>query len=509
MTTRQDLTRAALAIETLQDEVESLREAYPNFDTMPKAKQDRCAQIDAELSQAREEYSNLSLAWKKEQRNNGAVGRLPIGNEQREGASDIYGDDEYGFNKYSRMSRGRLLNFENTREGYKRAELAGATFLALAGNANPKMREKARNVLLSGEHNTKCLSFDADGRINGETTLEAQTRDLTSAVESLGGVLVPTILEASIFSLMENYGILTREAEVRPMTGAKMKWPRRGKAIVGGWTIETLESEFDKNMDFSSFELDAKDYFIFAGIPNQLMQDSIAPIGDFIMGQMGWRQAYDWDRAWLKGAATADNGNISGLFQQFQENIPGTSTANPGLVQAVSGSASSWDSTKITDANLFKLRGTPRLFSNNMSNWKWYCTNQFFNEVMLPRMSTANSFGWDVKFGDGQVSMVTSAQRFMGFEVVIVPGPLMPTAPGGSAEIVCMLGDVSLSTTAGIRLGAEFMATPLAGRAWFTYSTYIRMVQRGDISNHDTGLTTFDPEGNNIAGPIAALITAT
>jgi HK97 family phage major capsid protein len=498
--TQRDITKNNLAIESLQDEVDSLRESFRSFEEMPKEKQERLGQLDQELMEARSEQADLALAWKTEQRKNGAVqGRLPVG--AQENASELY-TDEYGFDKYTRMSRGRLMNFENNREGFKRAELAGAVFLARGQNANPKMRQKALDILSSGEHDTRVYDFDNDGNVTGQV----QQRDLTSAVESLGSVLVPTILEASIFSLMENYGILAREAEVRPMAGAKMKWPRRGKAIVGGWTIESLESEFDKNMDFSSFELDAKDYFIFAGVPNQLMQDSIAPIGDFIMGQMGWRQAYDWDKAGLQGVAKASTGNISGLFQQFQEFIPGTSTANPGLVVAANGSASNWDSTHITDANLFKLRGTPRLFSNNMSNWKWYCTNQFFNEVMLPRMGTAQ-FGWEVTFGDGKVNMQVGAQRFMGFEVVIVPGPLMPTAPGGSAEIVCMLGDMSLSTTMGIRLGAEFMATPLAGRAWFTYSTYIRMVMRGDIVNHDTGLTTYDPENNHIAGPIAALIT--
>jgi HK97 family phage major capsid protein len=497
--TQRDITTANLTIEGLQDEVDSLREAYRDFDAMPKEKQARVGQLDKELEEARAEYATLSLDWKKEQRKNGKVAdrRLP-----QKDAADMF-TDEYGYDKYTRMNRGRLMNFENNREGYKRAELAGATFLARGTNANPKMRAKAIEILNSGEHDTRVYDFDVDHNVIGTV----QARDLTSAVESLGAVLVPTILEASIFSLMEQYGVLAREAEVRPMAGAKMKWPRRGKAIVGGWTVESLESEFDKNMDFSSFELDAKDYFIFAGVPNQLMQDSIAPIGDFIMGQMGWRKAYDWDRAGFKGAATSDNGNISGLFQQFQSLIPGTSNPNPGLVTAASGSQSNWDSTHITDANIFKLLGTPRLFSNSTSNWKFYCTNQFYAEVLLPRQAQAN-FGWEATFGDGKMKVEVGQKRFMGYEVVIVPGPLMPTAPGGAPEIVCLFGDMSLSTTLGIRLGDEFMATPLAGRAWFTYSTYIRLVTRGDIVNHDTGLTTFDPENNNIAGPIAALITA-
>jgi len=497
--TQRDITKASLAMETIQDEVAGLRDAYPDFDSMPKAKQNRCVELDKELAQAREAYADLSIEWRAEQRKQGkTVNALPLGS--REDASDIYSDDEYGFNKYSRMARGRLQNFSNNREGHKRAELAGAVFYANAQNARPEMREQANKILTSGEHDLRHVVLDKNGSVG-----EAQTRDLTSAVESLGGVLVPTVLEASIFSLVENYGIAMRECDVRPMGGGKMKFPRRGKAVVGGWTIETLESEFDKNMDFNSFEMDAKDYFVFTSVPNQLVQDSIVSVGDFIMGQMAWRQAYDWDNAWINGAATADNGNISGLVQQFNTTIPGSGAPNPGLVTcASSSSATTWSA--ITDADLFKLRGTPRLFSNNMSKWKWYCTNQFFNEVMLPRIGTAQ-FGWEVTFGDGKVNMQVGAQRFMGFEVVIVPGPLMPTAPDGNPNIVCFLGDASLSTSVGIRLGAEFLSTPLAGRAFFNYSTYTRMVQRGDIVNHDAGLTTFDPLNNHIAGPIAALKT--
>ena len=232
---RQDLTRANLAVETLQDELDSLRDAFPKFEDMPKAKQDRVTALEGELAEARETLSDVSLEWKKEQRKNGAVpGRLPFGNEQREGAADIYADDEYGYNNYTRMARGRLLNFTNDREGYKRAELAGAMFFAKAFNAKDEMKKRAMDVLTSGEHDLRHYTFDADGRVNG---ISPQTRDLTSAVESLGGVLVPTILEASIFSLMENYGILMQNAEVRPMAGAKMKWPRSGKAFVVGWTI--------------------------------------------------------------------------------------------------------------------------------------------------------------------------------------------------------------------------------------------------------------------------------
>lgn len=501
MVTQRDITSKNLEIERISDEVESLREAYPTWESMPKAKQERCESLDAELASARGELAELGKQWREGQRKTGHVQRLATPGV----SSEVYADD-YGFDKYMRMRRGRLLNFANTPEGFKRAELAGALFYAGAiGDVKQELRSKARAVLTSGEHDLTATTYDDEGRaVRTGPFGQPLTRDLTSAVESLGGALVPTVLEASIYVLAEQYGILPKKAEVIPMSGAKLKWPRRGRAIVGGWSLESLESEFDKNMNFSSFELDAKDYFLFAGFPNQLAQDSLAPIGDFIAGQMGWRQAYDWDRAWLQGMSTSENGNILGCFDILQTNIPGTSNPNPGLVTAASGSATDW--TKITDDDLLKTRGRPRLYSNDTSQWEWYVTNPFWNEVMVKRQMNGN-FGMQATFADGKVSVSTSAQQFWGHNVNIVPGPLMPLDAIG-AEIVALFGSLQQATTLGVRLGMEIMSTPLAGRAWFTYSTYMRAVQRGDISNHDWGLSTYDPENNNIAGPMVGLTTA-
>jgi hypothetical protein len=59
----------------------------------------------------------------------------------------------------------------------------------------------------------------------------------------------------------------------------------------------------------------------------------------------------------------------------------------------------------------------------------------------------------------------------------------------------------------GVRRELEIAASPVAGNAFVTNSTYMRGLFRGTVVNHSVGLDTVDKKGNAIPGAVVAFQT--
>lgn len=511
--TQQELTAIGILAEKRTNEKNALVMGYPlGYDSMPKEKQAQLDDLTLECTSLQGQYQTGYEELHGEQRkkltsadgpmNNNALATpgQRVSNSERQ--SRIYGDgavDEFGFTRYQRERRGRLLNFKNNDAGYRMAEMIGAIALAeLPG------RDKSDPLVQLG---LNCLrdKFGANSAAELRTKFEGpQSRDLTSAVESYGGILVPTALEAAILILQEDYGVVENYANVIPMGAGEVKWPKRFQGPVAVHTIETIASSFDKQMKFNSYSLNAVDAYCFVGYPNQLSQDSIIPLGDYVAGQIAWAMSYRWNDDLVNADGSPEYGNQKGLINQFNATLPGGG-ANPGVQVAASGSQTDWSTWAAANglADFGKMKGLMRLYNRNIKDAKWYCTWPFYTEAMQPLQASAN-YGWNATFEDGKISMDMGQQQFQGHEVVIIPGPILPTAAGAS-NYMCFFGFMDMAVTMGIRLGLDILSSQVAGQAFLTNSTYVRGIQRACVVPHSVGLDTLDPKGTNIPGPLVAL----
>lgn len=509
--TQKELTALGLSIESYEKDLREIKEKYgEKYDTLPKEVQAKADDIAIALDSMQARYNNGFKELRGEQRESMTGKGAPLDEEAirsnrllQPGERDKYSSpDQYGFTDYMRNYHGRLNNLANNENGRRLAELVGCYSIMGCPTIpeNHEMKLSAKKIL---SLNHKIDNWAAAHINRAGEIVEPQRRDLTSAVETMGGVLTPTVMEAAIYILQEEYGVMPKHAQVVPMGAGKMRWPMRFQGPVGYHTLETVANSFDKNMKFNSFELDTKDGYCLVAYPNQLSQDSIIPLGDYVAGQIAWAMDFLWDNDAINGAGTAAYGNITGLVPQFGA-LATDGNANPGLYTATSGSATNWSNITLLDFN--KTKAKMRLYSPNQQNWKWYCTWAFYNIAMQP-LQANGQYGWEATFGDGKISMSTSAARFQGHEVVIVPGPLMPTDATG-AQIVAFFGDMSMAVAFGVRMGLNILTSQVAGQAFLTNETYVRGWQRGDVNSHSCGLNSLDALGNNIAGPLVAMKTA-
>lgn len=502
--TQRELTATGILLEARQKEAADIRGQYPNgYETMPKDKQAYADGLQADIERLTVTFGEGTKELRGNQRSvlTNANGPLSLDNNRlmTPGARDDMAPDQYGFSRYQREARGRLMNFRDNEQGRRMAELFGCLAIRNASNLGDSAIMMEAKSILRDRHGIDGEMINP--RMND--LMGGQNRDLTSAVESYGGVLTPTVLEAAILILQEEYGVIEKYANVVPMGAGKIKWPKRFQGPAAIHTLETLPSNFDKQLQFNSFELNAKDAYCFVSFPNQLSQDSIIPLGDYVAGQIAWAMGYRWNDDAINGDGSANYGNISGLVQQFNATLQ-SGGANPGLYAATSGSATDW--TKITLQDFNNTKAKMRLFSPTTTNWRWFCSWAFYNIAMQP-LQANGQYGFETTFQDGVVKTTTGSQRFQGHEVVIIPAPLLPSS-AASAQQVCYFGDMSMAIAWGTRLGLEILSSNVAGLSFITNSTYVRGIQRGDIAVHSVGLDTVDPAGTHIAGPLVAMKTA-
>jgi hypothetical protein len=506
MVTQKDITAIGLSVESVNEKIDTLNKTYPaGYDSMPANMQ---AEAD-NLATSRDILNSEFVAKKSEfdAANRSSVSgsvnsnRLSTPGESFERGRRIHGGDDtdqYGFSRYQRERKGKLLNFRDNEGGRRLAELTGAIALACCPTLSDgsELKELGLSVLRE-KHGISNAN-------NMREMAGVQQRDLTSAVEAYGGVLAPTVLEASILILQENYGVLEQYANVIPLPAGVVKWPKRFQGPAAVHTLEGLQSNFDNQMKFNSYSLTAIDSYCFVSYPNQLSQDSIIPLGDYVAGQIAWAQSYRWNDDLVNGDGSPKYGGTKGLTNQFDATLQGGG-ANPGLYVAPTGSGSSnWSTVAaaIGVAQFEAMKGQMRMYQLDSSKWKWYTTWQFYCNVMQPLQVNAN-YGFNATFEDGKVTTQMNSQMFMGHEVVIIPQPLLPGA--GANNYLCFFGQMDMAVTMGIRMGLDILSSQVAGLSFLTNSTYVRGIQRACVVPHSVGLDTLDPNGNHIAGPLVAM----
>jgi len=144
----------------------------------------------------------------------------------------------------------------------------------------------------------------------GVTFTKAQAEGIGSA----GGFLVPLELENAILDLRDSYGALRRRACVWPMGSDTSIFPRRTGGttayfIAEGGTAQSTAAAMD------GVALTAKKLGALVTLSNELAEDSIVDIVDFVANEIARTLAAKEDDCGFNGDGTSGFGGMRGIMQ--------------------------------------------------------------------------------------------------------------------------------------------------------------------------------------------------
>ena len=294
------------------------------------------------------------------------------------------------------------------------------------------------------------------------------------------GMFVPTSLSAAIIDLRNQYGVARQFARSLPMGTASMKINRRRSGLTAHFTGENQPAGTATTLSFDFVELVAKDLEAVTYIPENLSQDSPMALADIVVGEIAYAFAVKEDACFFNGDGTSTYGNILGVVPKLND---GSHAAS--IVTAATGNLS-FETLDMRDFH--NAAATLPTYAQRGARW-------YFNRA-----------GWAagperLMYAAGGNTTTTTAEgtqrQFLGYPVVFSE-TLNGTLSDQASTILCLFGDLGLSSTFGDRSGITIRSSSEA--KFLERQLVVQGIERFDINNHDLG-------DNSTAGPVIALKT--
>jgi HK97 family phage major capsid protein len=319
--------------------------------------------------------------------------------------------------------------------------------------------------------NTRAAQWCADHGIEVRGT-----SPLTTTTNSLGGYLVPEVLESTIIDLREERGVARRSVRVMPMASDSVVIPRRASGVTAYFVSENAEiTASDKGWDAVS--LSARKLAVLCKMSSEVAEDAIISLADDLASEIAYAFADKEDECLFNGDGTSTYGGVVGLK---------SAVAAGGKVTAATGNTA-FSTLDLEDFE--QMVG--KLPQYAVANAAWYVSRVGWANSMLRLAEAA---------GGNTVAQVAGGApfQFLGFPVVIAQVMNSTTTAQTSTDGLAYLGDLRLAATMGTRRGIEIAVDP---SRYFEFDQLaIRGTQRFDLNVHEKGTAS-------VAGPVIMLST--
>jgi len=341
--------------------------------------------------------------------------------------------------------------------------------------------------LFDTEDDARCFGLCIQHQVGGDArALDALKGEMKSVFErALGGTselgdnLVPIEYARRIQRLVDEAGVLPRNAFNMPMPTDKFTFQRRTQGLTVFKTGQNIAATAS-DLGFETINLNADEWNVLCLYPKSLDADSAGVVGELVMIEIVQAYSEALDTYGFGGDGTPDSLDIEGITAKLKR-LNGIDNGG-GLVL---GSGNAWSELVRDDfqAMIGALPGYAQ------AGAKFYCSMPFWANVIL-----------DIILDGGGVTAAEIEGRrqmmFMGYPVEICHFGL-PKVEGNS-QVCALFGDLRLSTTHGVReqmtieesRDVKFMERQIA----------VLGTQRHDINNHSLG------DADN-AGAVVGLIT--
>lgn len=391
-------------------------------------------QVDGLLAQSNNLQKDLERALTIEAKAKEILNVRPIGT-QNTGAKDVV--------PATVKRHGKLKAFKNDFDAYSAGQFLRAT-----------IAENKDAMAWCKEH----------GIMNAHST----------TTNSAGGYLVPDGFESAIINLREEYGVFRQNARVYPMSEPIVYVPRRQSGFTAYYVGENSQGT-ESDASFSQVKLDAKKLMILTRLSQELSDDAIISLADFVANEMAYAFAVQEDQAGFLGDGTSTYGGIIGLRNALLAGSTVTATGGDDTFEELEFA--------FFQNAVGKLPRFPGIQP------AWYVHNAFYWNAMV---RLANAAGGNTI---GTVQGGPTGLSFMGYPVVLVNA--LPSALTTLAStVVGFFGDLAMTATMGSRSGISIVSD---SSRYFEYDQIaVRCTQRFDIVCHEVGTAS-------APGPMIAL----
>lgn len=303
-------------------------------------------------------------------------------------------------------------------------------------------------------------------------------RTQTGKNNAQGGVFVIPEFENAIIDLRVLYGVARRVLNVTPMNSDTKIIHRRTGGLTA-YPVGPGARGTQSTATWDDIELVARKWMVLAKMEDELEEDSVISFADTLASEISYAFTYAEDNAWINGDGSSTYHGIVGMLAKL--------AAATASLKTASGNA--W--SEITKDDLLGVVGLLPQFARKSGNVKWYCSSEFWANV-LERIATAAGGVTHAEI-EGELKEV-----FFGKPVEIVE--TMPHTEANS-QIPLLYGNMSQSATLGDRRGVTVKMTDSNDTDFEQDLQSIKGTERFDINVHDVGNTS-------VAGPVVALITA-
>jgi len=313
-----------------------------------------------------------------------------------------------------------------------------------------------------------CQDHGVESRAMGESTMAA------------GGFAVPEEMSSQVIRLVETYGVAPSALQNVPMSSDTLLVPKRLTGVTGYWIGENSEIT-TSDPTGTQVQLVAKKLAVGTRVANELLEDSIISVADWLVQEFSLELAKKIDEAAFNGDGTSTYGGIQGIVTKIDD---GNHT------QSVVTAAANNDSFEELDlADFQKAMG--RLPRYALGGAAWYISPAGYHASIerLQLASGGNTSG-DLSAG--------GLPRFLGLPVVQTL--VMNNTLGTDASTVKVLvGDAALAGIYGVRSAVAVRST-VDEYARFDQTAWYATL-RADVNFHSLGDTSE-------AGPMVALKTS-
>ena len=308
-----------------------------------------------------------------------------------------------------------------------------------------------------------------------------ETRVMKEATGGGGGYLVPEPLADDVIINVEQYGVARQIAVVRQMTRDTLSVPRLDTEVTTYWVGEGASiTASDAALD--QVHLTARKLACLTRISNELMDDSIIAMADFVAGSAGRAIAKAEDDAAFLGDGTSTYGGIMGLAGEFE--------ANESLTGVVTASTDDDTFSEILLTDLNQLVGTCPAYA--LPNARWLCS-QMARGYLFDRLAGAGGGSSHATLVNGVIS------TWMGYPITVSASMPAGAATDYSEKMMVAFGDFSRGMIFGDRKSISVQILNELYAA--TDETGIKVTERLDINFYGYGTTS-------VAGPVLCLMGA-
>lgn len=317
-----------------------------------------------------------------------------------------------------------------------------------------------------------CAAVDHCARVGLQITNVG-----TEGVGTGGGYVVPSPLSSVIIDVREEVGVTRRAVNIQPMSSDTLSFPKHTSGLTVYYPGEAQALTLS-DVGWGQIQLLAKKRAVAHQMSQELVDDSIINIVDYIFREMAYALADREDAEFINGDGTSTYGLTTGLKSAI--GAGGISTAATGH--------DTWGELDLTDfTNMMAL--LPDRF--HAGSPAFVCSSSFYFSVMLRIHAAAggNTIA-SLQGGDG------GTRQFLGYPVHTTQ--YMPTTTA-VATVCCFFGSFWMGAILGERIGVRVARSD--DYAFLNDVTTLKATTRYDFNIHEPGTAS-------LAGAYVGLKTA-